>query len=74
MGSAVGRAGMPLPYMASLSSLEVPTGAPAPQSQGCPVLGHTWDMRQRQGVISNCCLDPMPAVHCMLLEHQSNST
>ncbi len=41
MGSAVGRAGAPLPYMVSLSSLEEPVGAPVPQSHGRPVLGHT---------------------------------
>lgn len=41
MGSPVGVFSAVLPYMASLSSLEVPCAAPAEQSQGRPVLGQT---------------------------------
>jgi len=41
MGSAVGVFSAVPPYIASLSSLLVPLSAPAEQSQGWPVLGHT---------------------------------
>ena len=41
MGSAVGVFSAVLPYISSLSSLFVPLSAPAEQSQGWPVLGHT---------------------------------
>ena len=41
MGSAVGVFSAVPPYIASLSSLFVPLSAPAEQSQGWPVLGHT---------------------------------